>query len=384
MRGTQRHCKPGIHYDPANTFAATPNTNSTKILMALVVHLNLHQKSWDIEKAYVWAELKDEDRLIVIYPKGFERFDPDTGEPYHMILKRNLYGLPNAAHNFTKQRDAFILKAFNEGEWSCKRCIMDPCLFVVTKQGKRTWLLCYVDDIDCATETKDHAEEIFSIMNKAWKCKEVPSSYMLGISRTLTTENGIRKMHMSMSSYVEGMYNTFKEHISKRTVKTPCEHNLLLTLSAEEISQENKTVLGRGYQSAVGMLLWASRGVFPQSLYTVQQLCKVMSKPTEHAWQVAMHLIGWMYYRKDYGITFRSDGNDIPICFSDASNRGDDRDSKRAYGYCIMWQGGAITAISRKLDHCSSATAANEYMAISHATKGVHRQKKTSSDARRF
>ena len=186
-----------------------------------------------------------------------------------MILKRNLYGLPNAAHNFTKQRDAFILKAFNEGEWSCKRCIMDPCLFVVTKQGKRTWLLCYVDDIDCATETKDHAEEIFSIMNKAWKCKEVPSSYMLGISRTLTTENGIRKMHMSMSSYVEGMYNTFKEHISKRTVKTPCEHNLLLTLSAEEISQENKRVLGRGYQSAVGMLLWASRGVFPQSLYTV-------------------------------------------------------------------------------------------------------------------
>ena len=28
-------------------------------------------------------------------------------------------------------------------------------------------------------------------------------------------------------------------------------------------------------------------------------------------------------------------------------------------------------AVSRKLDHCSSATAANEYVAVSHATKGV-------------
>ena len=371
MRGTQRHCKPGIHYDPACTFAATPNTNSTKVLMALVVHLNLFQKSWDIEKAYVWATLDEKDRLIVQYPKGFERFDQVTGEPLYMILKRNLYGLPNAAHNFTKQRDAFILKTFNEGKWECKRCVMDPCLFVVTKESKRTWLLCYVDDIDCASESKEHAEEIFLSMNRAWKCKEVSSSYMLGITRTLTEQNGVRTMHMSMSAYVDGMYNTFKDYIPKRTAKTPCEHNLLLTLSEESITPENKRVLGRGYQSAVGMLLWASRGVFPQSLYTVQQLCKVMSKPTEHAWQVAMHLISWMHYRKDYGVTFRSDGNDVPICFSDASNRPDDRDSRRAYGYCIMWKGGAIISVSRKLDHCSSATAANEYMAISHATKGV-------------
>ena len=65
---------------------------------------------------------------------------------------------------------------------------MDPCLFVVTKESKRTWLLCYVDDIDCASESKEHAEEIFLSMNRAWKCKEVSSSYVRNYENPHRTE----------------------------------------------------------------------------------------------------------------------------------------------------------------------------------------------------
>ena len=54
---------------------------------------------------------------------------------------------------------------------------------------------------------------------------------------------------------------------------------------------------------------------------------------------------------------------------SDASNKGDPVDSKRAYGFCTIWMGGPVIASAKKLDHSSSATAANEYMAISNATK---------------
>ena len=91
-------------------------------------------------------------------------------------------------------------------------------------------------------------------------------------------------------------------------------------------------VLTRGYQSAVGILLWAARCVFPQILYAVGQLCKKMSKPTEKAWDAAMRLISWRYQKKTEGITFRSDGNPVPVFFSDATNVGDPMDSKHAYG----------------------------------------------------
>lgn len=309
VRGTERHCQPGIHYEP-NTFAATPTMTSTRILMAMVILLDLHQKSWDIQKAYVWSELKEGERLIIRYPKGLERHHPQTGEELFMVLHRSLYGLPSAGRQFTQKRDTFMLTEFNKNGWECKRCTMDPCMFHFTKEGKRTWVLCYVDDLDGASECKEHLEEIYQTMNKAWACKEVPSTFMLGIKRIRTEENSIRRMHMTMTAYVEGMYNAFLSYVPKKTVHTPCEPNLLMNLSKEPLNNENRRVLERGYQSAVGMLLWASRGVFPQTMYAVQQLYKMMSKPTEQAWEVVMQVVAWMHQNKDMvGITFRSDRN---------------------------------------------------------------------------
>ena len=82
----------------------------------------------------------------------------------------------------------------------------------------------------------------------------------------------------------------------------PLSPNMLLSLLQPDSSEEeHKRVLDRGYQKAVGCILWAARNVFPQTLYTVGQLCKVMSKPTEEAWSVAMQLIGWMHaHRHDH------------------------------------------------------------------------------------
>ena len=84
-----------------------------------------------------------------------------------------------------------------------------------------------------------------------------------------------------------------------------------------------------------------------------------------------MHLIAWMYQHREIGITFRSDSNKVPLVMSDASNKGDPNDSKRAYGYCCIWMGGPVVMVSKKMDHSSSATAANQYMALSQATKAA-------------
>ena len=99
------------------------------------------------------------------------------------------------------------------------------------------------------------------------------------------------------------------------------------------------------------------------------QLCKLMSKPSEKAWEHAMILIAWLYQNKTLGLNYHSAQNSHPIFFTDASNKGDPKDSKRAYGFCCIWVGGSVIASARKLDHSSSASAANEYMAMSNASK---------------
>mgnify|MGYP002629519686 FL=1 len=371
VRGTKKHMRPGEHYSP-NTYASTPNMNTTRLLMALVIKMSLHQLCWDITKAYVWAPLADHERIILQYPRGFERFHPETGEPLFMVMLRNLYGAPNASRNYSIHRDKFIMSSFNKDGWTCQQSLMDPCLFTIEHRKKRTWMLCYVDDIDCASESKEDPQAIFEIMDKAWKCKVVPSDFILGVMRTRSYDSeGRLQMKLNMEAYIKGMKNSFEEFLSPRTLHTPCEPSFLLSLQNDSTEAMHNRVLARGYQSAVGMILWAARCVFPQTLFTVGQLCKQMSKPTEKAWDAAMRLIAWMYQNKTAGITFRSDGNPEPIFFSDATNVGDPTDSKRAYGYCGMFMGGPVIAVAKKLEHCSSSTSANEYMAMAHAIKNA-------------
>jgi hypothetical protein len=138
---------------------------------------------------------------------------------------------------------------------------------------------------------------ICDIMNAEWPCKETESSFMLGVKRTITVQpNGIRNVTISMEAYIEAMYETFKEYCPTKSQTTPCEHNMMLSLSVEVPEYETNRVLKRGYQRAVGMLLWVSRGVAHVSLYGMQQLCKLKSKPSELAWEavIMMKLIAWL------------------------------------------------------------------------------------------
>ena len=307
VRGTKKHMRAGEHYSP-NTYASTPNLNTTRILMALVTKLSLHQLCWDITKAYVWAPLEDHERIILEYPRGFERHHPQTGEKLYMVMLRNLYGAPNASRNYSLHRDKFIMETFNKDGWSCTQSLMamDPCLFMLERRQKRTWMLCFVDGIDCASESKEDPQTIYEAMNKAWKSKIVPSDFILGVLRTrLIDRDGNLQMKMNMEAYIKGMKNSFDEFLSPRTLHTPCEPSFLLSLQDASTEEMHRRVLARGYQSAVGMILWAARCVSPQTLYAVGQLCKQISKPTERAWDAAMRMIAWMYQNKTEGITFR-------------------------------------------------------------------------------
>ena len=126
---------------------------------------------------------------------------------------------------------------------------------------------------------------------------------------------------------------------------------------------------------AVGMILWAARNVFMECMVGASMLCRVMSAPSEIAWNAAMHMIKWMYQQRNRGIKFTSAGNETPIAFSDASNKADPVDGCCQAGHCVMWQGGPITVQSKKLRHCSPRGSAshNEYMALSECNQQVVR-----------
>ena len=121
----------------------------------------------------------------------------------------------------------------------------------------------------------------------------------------------------------------------------------------------------------VGMLLWVSRNIAPDCAYGTSMLCKLMSCPCEKAWDAGMHMLTWLYQNKHKGIKFTHKGNPEPIAFADASFMPDPTDSRRQYGYVIMWQGGPIAYTSRKSSHMGMSSAHAEYMAMSECYSSI-------------
>ena len=380
----------GIDYD--EVFSAAPNQNTTRLIQAMAVDMNLQRKAWDIKLAYCWSELPRDQWIALKYPEGFERVDPKTKEPLFMLLKKNCYGLPQAGRLWSQTRDKFMMEHFNKGRWTCHRCTYDPCLFYIQRDVQKhvtksqvkfdpngqllreyrpareeAWVVIHTDDCDAVGTSKSILNDIFQAHDQQWQAKCVTADYMLGIKRQFTNVNGIRTCKMSMTAFVEGMANAFKEYLPTRKVVEPFKNSTMLYKHDAEDDEEMKTVQARGYSRAVGMLMWATRGAFPECQYGMSQLTKVMSCPSEKAWKQAMQMIQWMYDNKDRGIIFSSIGNDKPVVFSDASNKPDIYDGLSHYGFCLMFKGGPIASTSKKLAHVGLSSFHNEYMAMRYA-----------------
>eukprot|EP01043_Picozoa_sp_COSAG02_P040619 COSAG02_NODE_3302_length_6981_cov_6.817640_6_plen_125_part_00 len=96
-------------------------------------------------------------------------------------------------------------------------------------------------------------------------------------------------------------------------------------------------IKAKGYMHIVGTLLWLGRNCYPELSQGLSQLCGVMSKPNQEAFDAALHMIKYAYGQKDRGIRFNSEGNLDLLTLYDASNKGDHGDSKVSAGYVVMF-----------------------------------------------
>ena len=90
---------------------------------------------------------------------------------------------------------------------------------------------------------------------------------------------------LTMTPFIDGLVETFKEYLPTKNKSTPFpEHMFLSKLDKSVTDEEVKVVMDRGYQKLVGCLLWVARNVAPEICAGVSQLCRVMSRPSERAW----------------------------------------------------------------------------------------------------
>jgi len=195
---------------------------------------------------------------------------------------------------------------------------------------------------------------------------------MLGVRREITMDGEVKQIDLTQPDFIETTYNTFKDDCPTRDVNTPFPPKLFLHSLLDEHDEEiSKALIKKGYQSLAGSILWAARNCYPETSLGANMICRLMSKPTMIAWRGALHILKYLYGQSHRGIKFRSDGNKLPLCYYDASNKSDPSDGKSQYGYVIFMFNGPIAWNTKKFNHVGLSSTHNKYMALCQASKDV-------------
>ena len=135
-------------------------------------------------------------------------------------------------------------------------------------------------------------------------------------------------------------------------------------MNKEEVSEdEAKGVIKRGYQRAVGMIMWAARHCFPECQLAASFASRNLSHPSLRDWKAVLHTIKWMWQHKNRGIIFSGKSPYWFRVFVDASNNPDSRSLCQS-GHVAYMMGGPVRWESQRNSHPDIAAPRNEYMAM--------------------
>ena len=375
--GSPHFMKKGIHY--GLTFAPTPSFEVTRLLMALCCAKGYARFQWDIKNAFASVPIKAHERVALRYPKGAERFDK-SGRPLFAVMDRALYGVPSSSRKFVQHLQTFILKRFNTKGYKAHNTRSDPCLYCLrTPQGRSVYLSAWCDDVQCVGANIKDLEEVCAIFKETFELKICDVQELLGVRREITQSGNTTIMTLTQPGFIE---NTYDEHraacelMFKKPRDTPFPPKEMLSRSEipedeVEAKRMHQANIKKGYMSITGSILWAARQCLPELAYGASQLCRLMSTPTDKAYEHALHMLSYMSTQKDRGIRYTSEGNRQLLACYDSSFKGDPQDSKCQYGYVIYFMNAPIAWCSRKHDHVSLSSSHAEYMALSHTARAV-------------
>ena len=95
------------------------------------------------------------------------------------------------------------------------------------------------------------------------------------------------------------------------------------------------------YQSAVESLLYLSTKTRPDIAYTVGNVARFSSKPTQTHWIAVKRIMRYLNGTPDFGLLYLA--NDNITGFSDADWAGDHDDRKSTSAFVFMMSGAAIS-----------------------------------------
>ena len=254
------------------TYAATPDLVTTRLMQALMMLLQWAPIAFDIKMAYINSDIPDEEQVPVQFEKALRQYD-ENGNELFRILRKCIYGSPTASRRFTQMRDQWMLEHFNQNDWKCVQMQCDRSLFKFTSpEGKVCLATLHSDDVDMICEVASDGALIADAFNKRFGgeddgIKMCDPGFMLGVQRTTTYDKDTDTYYheLTQSRCITDLYNEYKDQLPTGKATAPMPYGTFLSMSTPErtrrVQDDSLTaeIKAKGYMHIVGTLLWMSR-----------------------------------------------------------------------------------------------------------------------------
>lgn len=143
------------------TYAPVVKKSTIRLLIASAVESNLKIGQLDVRNAYVKSDLNEV--VYMIKPPGFE-----SGVGLVCKLKKSLYGLKQAGHEWSKCLKKFLVK-----ELKFKRLYSDPCMYIRGHRDVNVIVSVYVDDLLIFSRKEALIERFKSEFNEKFEIEDL-------------------------------------------------------------------------------------------------------------------------------------------------------------------------------------------------------------------
>ena len=335
---------PGMDF--SDTYSPVVNKRVIRTLLAVAVEKGWHAEHIDIKSAYLHSELTDE-----VYMEQPEFFEQGNKSFFVCKLKKSLYGLHQAARDWSKHLDCILTKN------NLVRCISEPCVYYLP--NFEMIVSVYVDDI-VAWGNKSQINIFKENLAKDVDTKDlgsVPHLLSLNVNRPYLDNISVnQRVYAAKICKEEGLADANPVMVPMTSDYDPVPKNCDVAVNDTD------------YRKKVGKLLYLSTASRPDLCYAVCRLSQNCSKPMSNHMcalkKVYRYLVGTYDYKLDYSKT----GKCIEV-FSDADYGGDRLDRTSTSGYVVKLGGAAISWSARKQRSPATSTLEAEYLAMTDTVK---------------
>ena len=344
---------PGLDY--GETFAATAQMRTVRLLCVLALVFRAKLTHVDISNAFTNGELDEE--LYLRHPPGY------PGTPGTMLkLMKSIYGLCQASRVW----QLTLTKALMDIGF--KQCVSDTCLFY--HPDHLCFVSIHVDDILFLCDDDDFRAHVVSELKKVFKLTDsgVVSVY-LGMNFAFPDASTCL---INQTSYIRKMLNRFNLADVNPT-KTPLPQNLKMTNADSPTTFEEKSQMEKKpYRALIGSLLYAARGTRPDISYAVGALAKFNQNPGKAHWRYAQHVLKYLKGTTTSGLVYKHESDEKKInieIFSDSDWGSSPDDRRSVSGFVVCVNGNPISWCSRVQKTVALSSCEAEFLALSEAMR---------------